>query len=123
MKRFLSICLCVIILSIPMLAMTSSHNESDITVIFKDDSSFTAQEKELIIQSFTEGNPSQMQPHGLYCLLFGHDYKSEVITVIRHKVNPAPPRCMKDYYNVQVCTRCSDTISTLISSVPIDCCS
>lgn len=91
MKRFFIACLCIIILSISTFAMFGSHNEGDITIIFKDDSSFIPQEKELIIQSFTQDEQSQMQPYGLYCLLFVHDYKSEIITVIRHKVNPTPP--------------------------------
>ena len=96
---------------------------SNIEVIFAENSVFTEDEKQIIESSFSEyddGNKSV--PYGLMCTLFGHDYKSETISVIRHKVYVNAPRCVEEWYDTKICTRCSDTNSTLLDSMNIDCC-
>lgn len=60
--------------------------------------------------------------YGLTCTLFGHKLVSEVVTTITHKVSSTDPRCLKEMYNSEACTRCDYTNNTLISSSYISCC-
>lgn len=73
-----------------------------IEVIFSENSIFTEDEKQIIESSFSEydyGN--KPVPYGLMCTLFGHDYKSETTTVIRHKVYANAPRCVEEWYDTK----------------------
>ena len=122
-KVIIAIGMCVIlIISVATAVMGYNTLDDDfVEVIFKQDSVFSDEEKQLIIQSFSN-DTTKAQPYSLKCTLFGHDYKSEVVEAIRHKVRPDKPRCIKETYEVKVCSVCSDTVSTLLSSKFIDCC-
>ncbi len=125
MKKLFQIIFCCVLISILSVhSVWALPNTAlpNITVTFSDNSCFSDSEKNLIINSFTQTNEYEIQPFGLYCFLFGHDYISETITVIRHKVYSSDPRCIKDYYRSQICSRCSDVQNTLINSVIISCC-
>ena len=122
-KIFVAIWLCFIML-FSIATGVAAHNfveEENIEVVFKEDSIFSDEEKHIIEASFN-ADSSHVQPYGLKCSLFGHDYKTEIVSVIRHKVRTAKPRCMRDTYETKICTVCSDTISTLIYSEQINCC-
>lgn len=98
-----------------------TYSSDDVQVVFAENSVFTVQEKELIEKYFC-GEADIGETYGLRCTLFGHDYKTEYVDVIRHKVRSTRPRCIDDLYKTQICTVCSDTVSTLVSSKSIDCC-
>ncbi len=122
-KIVVTIGLCFIML-LSIATGVAAHNlveEENIEVVFKEDSIFSNEEKHIIEASFN-ADSSHAQPYGLKCSLFGHDYKTEIVSVIRHKVRTAKPRCMRDTYETKICTVCSDTISTLIYSEQINCC-
>lgn len=122
-KIVVTIGLCFIML-LSIATGVAAHNfveEENIEVVFKEDSIFSDEEKHIIEASFN-ADSSYAQPYGLKCSLFGHDYKTEIVSVIRHKVRTAKPRCMRDTYETKICTVCSDTVSTIISSEPINCC-
>lgn len=113
-----------IVLMITATTVVAAHNFGEgsfIEVVFSQNSIFTDEEKQTIEASFNEDVP-KAQPYGLKCTLFGHNYKTEIIDVIRHKVSTEQPRCIKDKYETKICTVCSDTVSTLIFSDPIYCC-
>lgn len=122
-KLIIAIGMCVILLiSITTAVMGYNALENDsVEVIFKPDSVFSDEEKQLIVESFSNDTP-KAQPYGLKCTLFGHDYKTEFVEAVRHKVRPVKPRCIKEVYETKVCSVCSDVVSTLISSKGIDCC-
>ena len=61
-------------------------------------------------------------PYGLTCTLFGHKLESSIISAITHKVRSTDPRCLRERYNTEVCSRCDYTNSTLIDSTYITCC-
>lgn len=127
MKKTKKICaiICMsiaLILSITTMIVAHDSNEgSFVEVVFKHNTIFSNEEKQIIEASFNEDTP-KAQPYGLKCMLFGHDYKTEIVDVIRHKVSISQPRCIKDKYETKICTGCSDTVSTLIFSDPIYCC-
>lgn len=60
--------------------------------------------------------------YGLMCTLFGHKIESSVTSAVTHKVNATDPRCLRQRFNTEVCTRCDYTNSTLINSAYISCC-
>lgn len=62
------------------------------------------------------------ETYGLTCTLFGHDLESSTAVTITHKVSATAPRCLKEYFTVEACSRCDYSNSTLISSVYISCC-
>ncbi len=60
--------------------------------------------------------------YGLTCTLFGHKLESSVMTTITHKASSTDPRCLRETFNVEVCTRCDYTNPILIGSTYISCC-
>lgn len=123
-KKIISIPAILLLVICMTISVFTYANEipHDISIIFDENTSFTQQEKTIIEQSFRNEQSQPVIPCGLYCLIFGHDYQTEIVTVIKHKVNPSPPRCIEERYSTKICTRCSDTVSTLISIRPINCC-
>lgn len=69
-------------------------------------------------------NPDEdgAEAYGLTCTLLGHDIENSVSTVITHKAKSVSPRCLKEIYSVDTCTRCNYSNATLISSSYIVCC-
>lgn len=105
-----------------MSVMSSAYvNNENIQVEFSENSTFTEIEKEIIERYFIDGN-NGYSVYGLKCTLFGHDYKTEYVDVIRHKVRATQPRCEKDKYETKICVDCSDTVQTLIATTSITCC-
>lgn len=117
------ICLLIGLMLLLMTAAVAyyTYASNDVQVVFAENSVFTAQEKELIEKHFC-GDTDKNETYGLRCTLFGHNYKTEYVDVIRHKVRSTRPRCIDDLYKTQICTVCSDTVSTLVSSQSVDCC-
>jgi len=95
---------------------------SDYTVIFAEDSCFDEHEKEQIIKHLTDSATNGATTYNLLCTLFGHNYQTEFVSGVRHKVYDAAPRCIEEVYELQICTRCSDVQSNLISYSSIFCC-
>lgn len=120
------ICMGLLIVMLTSGICVMAHEISEfakVEVLFDENSIFTEDEKQIIESSFSEyDNGNKPIPYGLMCTLFGHDYKSEVTTVIRHKVYVNAPRCVEEWYDTKICTRCSDTQSKLLSQGRIDCC-
>ena len=117
------ICLSIGLMLLLMTAAVAyqTYSSDDVQVVFAENSVFSVQEKELIEKHFC-GDTDNGETYGLRCTLFGHDYKTEYVDVIRHKVRSTRPRCIDDLYETKICTVCSDTVSTLVSSKSIDCC-
>ena len=124
MKRFVSIICLLFVLtfatSIVIMAYQNYNNEN-VEVVFAEDSKYTDEEKQ-IISNYLTGDAADVDTYGLKCILFGHDYVTEYVDVIRHKVSTLAPRCIKDKYKTEICEDCSDTVATLIATTVIDCC-
>lgn len=114
--------LVVLMLAFALSAVADSGIESKgIEVLFDSNTKFTEAEQDTIRAHFiNEG--SDVQPCGLKCTLFGHDYKTELVTVITHKARSTSPRCLKETFNTKTCTVCADTQSTLVNKDYIICC-
>ncbi len=60
--------------------------------------------------------------YGLMCTLFGHKLENSIISAVTHKARATDPRCLRQRFNTEVCTRCDYTNSTLIDAKYISCC-
>ena len=61
--------------------------------------------------------------YGITCTLFGHKLQTTVVATVTHKVRATSPRCKKETYNYEECSRCDYNNATLISTEYIICCS
>lgn len=69
-------------------------------MLFDSNTKFTEAEQDTIRAHFiNEGN--DVQPCGLKYTLFGHDYKTELVTVITHKARSTSPRCLKETFETR----------------------
>ena len=122
----LVICICLLFaVTVASVSAEDNHNEAydmnGVTVCFESDSQFNSDEQLRIADILINGN-DEITPYGLSCFLFGHNYKTEIVTATKHKVNATAPRCLEEIYEVSVCSKCEDIQQTLLSSRYKNCC-
>ena len=109
---------------IPTSAKETTTNNENVEIIIIDEVS--AETKAKIEQYFATGKPeieNDATTYGLTCTLFGHKIESTAVATITHKVRATSPRCKKEIYNYQECTRCDYENAVLASTEYIVCCS
>ena len=95
----------------------------NITVRFDEDTTLTAEERDEIVHFIADEHDSDsVAPQNLICSVFGHNYKYSRVTVTTHKVYEKNPRCVREQREIGVCSRCSDAVTSTISSKEIECC-
>lgn len=91
------------------------------TVIFED--GFSEDQMKFIAKSLLGIEDETAKPYGLMCTLFGHNYEDKgCVDVITHKTRASAPRCLCESYLVTICSRCEDTVYTLMGKSYISCC-
>lgn len=120
-KRIISVVLSIVLLMMGLTSTSYADVENETEIIFKSDSVFTEDQKD-IIRTFFEDDQQSSSAYGLKCTLFGHSYVTEYVTVIQHRYNSTSPRCREEYYKTNICEDCSDTQATLIAWQYIECC-
>lgn len=98
-----------------------THEYGYKTIVFSENTSFTAEQQEYIADMLINGENESATPYNILCL-FGHNYTVETVTSVTHCVRTSQPRCLKETLEVGVCTRCGHTYSNLITSGYIGCC-
>ncbi len=129
MKKIIALILVVTsifsIMSISVYAEDANENTVTVTVD-ETDFIFSANTSEdfrnRFIAHYFNHDDDGAAAYGLTCTLFGHKLESEVIIAITHKVSSTDPRCLRETYDTEACTRCDYTSSTLISATYISCC-
>ncbi|MBE6814692.1 MAG: hypothetical protein E7522_04480 [Ruminococcaceae bacterium] len=109
---------------IPTSAKESTKNNTAVEIIINNEVSEETKEK--IERYFATGEPATdtgASTYGLTCTLFGHKIEGTIVTAVTHKVRATSPRCKKDTYNYEACTRCDYETSQLIDTEYIVCCS
>lgn len=128
MKKIIALILVVVSLfsvtSISVYAEGISENAIIVTVnevefVFDADTSEEFRNK-AIAHYFNHDNDAAT--YGLTCTLFGHKLESSVVTTITHKAKATAPRCLRETYEMEVCTRCDYTNPILIDATYIYCC-
>ncbi len=108
---------------LPTSAKESTVNNTEIEIIINDDVSEETKEK--IEKYFASGEPTTddgISTYGLTCTLFGHKIEATSVSTITHKVRSTSPKCLKNTYAYEACTRCDYETSTLTRSEYIVCC-
>ena len=127
MKRIIALIMAVISLFCVMSVSAVAEGEGTVTVtvnetefIFASDTTEDFREK--FIANYFNGEDECATTYGLTCTLFGHKIETTSVTAVKHKVLATAPRCRREIYDVDNCTRCDYTKSTLKTSSYIDCC-
>lgn len=102
-------------------ANNSEASANEVTVIFHNEVSPEIQER--IIAHFNGEELPVAGSRGITCTLFGHDLEKSSIDTVSHKVRTTVPRCLRETYTYEICSRCDYEEYTLVSSTYIDCCS
>lgn len=113
------------VMSVSAYAEDESENTVTVTVTeteFIFDANTTEDFRNKAIDHHFNKSDGDIATYGLMCTLFGHKLESSVITAITHKARATDPRCLRERYNTEVCSRCDYTNSVLISSEYISCC-
>lgn len=127
MKKFILFCMvtiCTLCFCFHTLAIEPTSyvvTIDNVSVIFSTNSNLTENEKHLIAEHLIYGE-SDIQTYGLLCNLFGHKNTTEIVTTITHCVNSTVPRCLEEYWEIQICSRCDNVESTVIDYNYINCC-
>ena len=128
MKKILALIMSILlafsVLSISVSAEDASENivvtYGETNFIFANDTPVEIQER-FIAHYFGEEDDGA-EAYGLTCTLFGHKLETTTVATVTHKVRTTAPRCLKEYHQVETCTRCDYTYSTVIDSEYISCC-
>lgn len=126
MKKILTIMLCAV-LAINCNAFTVGNSTYDyvvddahITIEFSSDSALSAEKQQQIADQMVYGDDGASTY--AWCWLTGHNYVTESVTAVEHKVYTLSPRCIKRIYSVETCSKCDHFEETLISETLIPCC-
>ncbi len=129
MKRIISLIMAVVSLFCVMSVAAGAQgvDEGTVTVtvdetVFIFDAETTEDFREKFIANYFNGEDEGATAYGLMCTLFGHKLESSVVAAVTHKASATSPRCRRDTYNVETCSRCDYTKSTMIDSKYIVCC-
>lgn len=129
MKKMISLVMVVVSLFLIMSVSVSAEdtNENTVTVTVNEtefifDAETTEDFRDKAISNHFNHGDENTATYGLMCTLFGHKLESSVITTITHKVRATAPRCLRERYDTEACTRCDYTNAVLISSEYISCC-
>ena len=129
MKKIIALILVVVsvfgVMSISVYAEDTEGNTVTVTVNdveFAFDADTSEEFRNRAIAHYFDHEDDGATAYGITCTLFGHKLESSLTTAVTHKVNATDPRCRRQTFNTEVCTRCDYTNSTLISSTYISCC-
>lgn len=129
MKKIIAIVMVVVslfsVMSVSAYAEGVSEDTITVTVNETDfifDVNTSEEYRNKIIAHYFDENDEDVATYGLMCTLFGHKLESSVITTITHKAKATAPRCLRERYDTEACTRCDYTNAELISSSYIFCC-
>ena len=128
MKKITSLCLAIIIcFSFVISAGAEGENVylyNGVEVVFEEDSILSENMKLYVAEMLVCGNMGEdnVGTYNLLCHVVGHNYSTESVTTIQHKVNTVEPRCLMQTWELQICTVCEDTIPTLLTQRYIFCC-
>ena len=129
MKRIIAFIMAIVSLFCVMSVSAGAEDvdEGTVTVTVNEtefifDADTTEEFRDKFIANYFNGEDDGATAYGLTCTLFGHKIETTSVTAVTHKVLSTSPRCRRDTYSVDNCTRCDYTDSTLTRSVYIVCC-
>ncbi|MBE6783118.1 MAG: hypothetical protein E7536_03820 [Ruminococcaceae bacterium] len=129
MKKFIAIVMVVVSLfSVMSISVFATEEREDTIIVTVNETEFifdadtTEEFRNKAIAAYFNESDEDVATYGLICTLFGHKLESKVITAITHKKRATDPRCLRETYEMQACSRCDYITKSLISSSYISCC-
>ncbi len=127
MKKILALILVVVSLfsTMSIAAYADEANEITVTVnetVFVFDADTTEDFRNKFIAHYFNHDDEGATTYGLTCTLFGHKIESSVVNAVTHKAKATSPRCLRETFDVETCSRCDYVKSSLITSDYIVCC-
>lgn len=122
-KKFVSCILVLVFAFCSFQTIAFAENDVDthknITIEFHNEISDNARDR--VIAHF-HGEEDMIAARGITCTLFGHKLETGSTSVVTHKVNSSAPRCLRETYNYEICSRCDYSEYTFLYSEYIYCC-
>ncbi|MBQ2828554.1 MAG: hypothetical protein IJF20_04835 [Clostridia bacterium] len=129
MKKIIALVMVVVSLFsvMSMSAYAEDKSENTVTIIVNEvefifDADTTEEFRDKFIADYFNEDNSDTSAYGLTCTLFGHKYEESIVTAIIHKDKATDPRCLRQTYKMQACTRCTYATKVLMSEKYISCC-
>lgn len=101
---------------------TYVYNFDSVTVIFDENDTWDAATRETIAHKLVYGENENTATYNLLCTIFGHKYETKSVTTVTHCAQESQPRCLEEYFDISLCSRCEDTVTTRIGYCYITCC-
>ncbi len=129
MKKIIALIMVIVSIFsvISMSAYAEDKSENTVTVIVNEvefifEADTTEEFRNKFIADYFNEDNGDTSAYGLTCTLFGHDYEESIVTAIIHKDKATDPRCLRQTYSMEACTRCTYARKTLMSEKYISCC-
>ncbi len=127
MKKIISLVMVVVSLFMIMSVSASAENTNENTIIVNEtefifDDNMSEDFRNKFIADYFSDNEEDAVTYGLICTLFGHKLETGVIQVVTHKDKATDPRCLREIFDTEACTRCDYTNKELITASYISCC-
>ena len=129
MKKIIALIMAIVSLLCVMSVSAGAEGVSEDTVtvtvnetVFIFDADTTEEFREKAMAHYFNGEDDSTAAYGLTCTLFGHKLTSSVVTAVTHKERATDPRCLRETFNVETCSRCDYVNSTLLGMEYISCC-
>lgn len=109
--------------SFQTVSFAESNNENskkNITIEFHNDVSNEV--KERVVAHFHGEDENTVVSRGLTCTLLGHKLETGTTSVVTHKVRTSTPRCLRETFDYEICSRCDYSKYTLLYDEYIYCC-
>lgn len=116
----------VVLLSMQIPTFASETNIENIAsnkISFEFYNDVSTEVKEKIISHFTQESSFSNQSRGLSCTLFGHDLETGTMSTVTHEARTAAPRCLRETFQYEICSRCDYSLYTSLGTEYIYCCS
>ncbi len=97
-----------------------TYTYDDFNVIFDEDTPFNSAQRQKIANTLANGGESA-EPAGILCI-FGHDWQQDMVITITHYAREEQPRCLKEYFDIFMCSRCEKTKTELLAETYFFCC-
>ena len=125
LRSFFSFVLALIIAvcSFQTIAFAEDNTEHNDIITIEFHNEISVEAKERVIAHFHGEDENAVSARGLTCTLLGHKLETGTTSVVTHKVSATAPRCLRETYDYEVCSRCDYTKDTHLYSEYIYCCS
>lgn len=109
--------------SMQIMAFAQAEDAHDCEITFEFCGEVSENAKSEIIAHFSGEESASREARGITCNLLGHKIETSTVNITTHRANATAPRCLKETYRCDTCSRCDYSKYTLLGGEYIYCCS